>query len=434
MKSRNFHSFAALSAICLTVQPLLADQTSGDFTYTANSKGVTITDFTDSTATEVVIPPQISGKPVTGIGEGAFYNRQNLTSVTIPDSVTHIGEDAFFSCIGLMDLDLPDSLTTVGNGAFASCESLLRISLPSGVTHLGSGAFQACRRLGSVSLPPDITIINRFSFIGCVSLTNITIPKRVTKIGTYAFNGCTALETVKMPGSVGVIDERAFEACFKLKNISLPDGLTKIGHYAFATCRSLTSVIIPASMTRIESGAFEGAKQLTQATFLGDAPPDMAKRTNGAFASVAPDFTIYHLEGKSGFTTPVWQGYPCEVTELAPVIEVRQPTGTSLVDGKAKKSFGTLVVDAAKREKTFTISNNGTADLTGIVVTINGANAEDFKIIAPTKKTLPINGTTTFKVTFKPTGTGPREAEIHIEGKETGENPFDIHLAGMGVK
>ncbi len=46
---------------------------------------------------EVVIPTEINGKPVTAIGEVAFYDCTSLKSVTIPMSVTSIGDRAF-SC------------------------------------------------------------------------------------------------------------------------------------------------------------------------------------------------------------------------------------------------------------------------------------------------------------------------------------------------
>ena len=42
----------------------------------------------------VTIPSTLGGKPVTRIGEDAFYNCFGLTSVTIPDSVTSIGGGA----------------------------------------------------------------------------------------------------------------------------------------------------------------------------------------------------------------------------------------------------------------------------------------------------------------------------------------------------
>ncbi|MDE6775588.1 MAG: leucine-rich repeat domain-containing protein, partial [Ruminococcus sp.] len=54
----------------------------------------------DESAEKVVIPSEIDGLPVTGIGDYAFFDCSGLTSVTIPDSVISIGESAFGDCSG----------------------------------------------------------------------------------------------------------------------------------------------------------------------------------------------------------------------------------------------------------------------------------------------------------------------------------------------
>ena len=42
----------------------------------------------------------------TSIGSYAFSNCENLTTITVPDSVQHIGEYAFFNCGGLSTVDI----------------------------------------------------------------------------------------------------------------------------------------------------------------------------------------------------------------------------------------------------------------------------------------------------------------------------------------
>ena len=120
-------------------------------------------------------------------------------------------------------------------------------------------------------------------------------------------------------------------------------------------------------------------------------------------------------------------------TVPAPEIVVEQPVGSSLVDGTAKKSFGTVKVGKTGTAQTFTIKNTGTANLTGLAITKDGAQKTDFIVGVLAKTTLAPGASTTFKVTFKPTAKGTRNAAIHIKSNDATENPFDIKLAGMGA-
>jgi VCBS repeat-containing protein len=117
---------------------------------------------------------------------------------------------------------------------------------------------------------------------------------------------------------------------------------------------------------------------------------------------------------------------------IAPEIAVEQPTGTSLSDGGSTVDFGDVSVDE-DNSHTFTIRNLGSADLTGLGITIDGADAADFTITStPTAPVAP-GGSTTFTVKFAPSALDTRAAALHIVSNDADENPFDIALTGTGI-
>lgn len=132
----------------------------------------------------------------------------------------------------------------------------------------------------------------------------------------------------------------------------------------------------------------------------------------------------------------LWSGSDSALLELvepAPEIDIQQPKGSKLVDGKTKKSFGTVRVGKSGSFKTFTIKNIGTAKLSGLSVTKAGSHPNDFLVVKPLKVSLPTGEYTIFKISFKPTKRGDRTAWIRIKSNDSNENPFDIKLAGLGV-
>lgn len=68
-----------------------------DFEYTTDNNEITITQYIGTDKT-VVIPSEIDGKPVTGIGPCPFPRHSSLTSIVIPDSVRSIEWHAFKDC------------------------------------------------------------------------------------------------------------------------------------------------------------------------------------------------------------------------------------------------------------------------------------------------------------------------------------------------
>lgn len=118
----------------------------GDFTYTTNSDNtITITDYTGSGGA-VVIPSAIDGKTVTGIGDSAFQESTNLTSITIPAGIASIGDGAFSACASLtaINVDAANAFFSSADGVLFNKSQTLLIQCPGAKT-------------GSYAIPAGVT-------------------------------------------------------------------------------------------------------------------------------------------------------------------------------------------------------------------------------------------------------------------------------------
>ena len=239
---------------------------------------------------------------VTIIGESAFAECKNLTSVVIPEGVTSIGSPVFddcgaphsvpwpvFSgCSSLTSVTIPRSVASISDFAFDDCSGLkdvyysgsptqwnkIRIGdgnepLLSAKLHLITG-YGTCGENLTWTLTGDGTLtisgsgkMEDYSYSNSApwyadreKVRSVFMEPGVTSVGSYAFMQCTNLISVKIPEGVTSIGEAAFVLCTNLASVVIPEGVTSLGRNAFATCDSLTSVTIPASVTYASSMAF----------------------------------------------------------------------------------------------------------------------------------------------------------------------------------
>ena len=240
---------------------------------------------------DVIIPPEYAGLPVTGIAEYAFFECDNITAVSIPNTVKSIGASAFARCenlksvnvssieswcgisfenmganpmyfaselrlngIPVTNLVIPDSVTSIPDFAFYGCQSLTSVTVGSGVREIGESAFYGCENLDTLTLNGAIADMGSLAFGGCPLLWRVQIGNEVETIGEYAFYECTYLIDVTIPASVKSIGESAFSMCSRLEKVNFNEGLEYIGDCAFAGCSSLEEFIMPDSVTEIGFG------------------------------------------------------------------------------------------------------------------------------------------------------------------------------------
>ncbi len=252
----------------------------------------------------IVIPESViyNGEEyiVTTICNDAFSSCEDLTSITIPNSVTSIGSYAFGYCTSLTSITIPNGVTTIEERSFYNCNNLTSVTIPNSITNIESYAFAYCSSLHSFTIPNNLTTIKSYTFEYCYELSSITIPNSVTSIEKDAFKSCYNLTSVHIsdvaawcnisfrdnpfyndghvflnneeitnliiPNNVTSISSRAFIYCSAITSVTIPNSVKSIGEGAFGGCSGLTSLSIPNSVTSIEDWTFEGCSSLTAVT------------------------------------------------------------------------------------------------------------------------------------------------------------------------
>ena len=195
---------------------------------------------------------------ITKLGAHAFEAYQNITSISMPNSVIEIGENAFNHCDGVTSITFSSRLKEIGKTAFSDCDALTSILLPDSLETIGSSAFSGCDNLsGDLSIPNNVKTIGSGAFSNDTKLNGkLTLGSSVTSIGKSAFGSCRFSGTLTIPDSVTSIGEDAFNAC-QFTNLSLGNGLVKIGKNAFYNSGIYSGHLsIPDSVTMIGESAF----------------------------------------------------------------------------------------------------------------------------------------------------------------------------------
>lgn len=134
-----------------------------------------------------------------------------------------------------------------------------------------------------------------------------------------------------------------------------------------------------------------------------------------------------------------------DLSTLCPVVAAPEinltGNGLTILDGSSTPLaadgtlFGSAPITGGTIARTFTILNQGTANLTVSAggITFAGTNAAEFSVSGIA---LPANigagGSTTFVVTFDPTAVGVRTATVNIANNDSSENPYDFAVQGNG--
>lgn len=119
--------------------------------------------------------------------------RQLLKKVYLPNTVTQIGEDTFIKT-GIADIFLPRNIIIIGNRAFKDCYNLTSVHSPDALAKIGEYAFYNTR-ISKFFFPEKIKEIGAHAFEK-TSLTEVYIPSGCMNIGDEAFANCFDLKKI----------------------------------------------------------------------------------------------------------------------------------------------------------------------------------------------------------------------------------------------
>ena len=186
-------------------------------------------------------------------------------NITIPEyvkyndidySVISIGNDAFYDCTELSSITIPNSVTSIGERAFSNCENLVSIDIPNGVTIISPKAFQNCRKLKHVKIPKSLKYIYGNAFKGCYApIESVEIEDLESWLNIYFENpSCNPLlrggllyengvvvEDLVIPENITSIGSSVLYGCGSIKTLTLHSKVESIGAYAFM-CNNISKV------------------------------------------------------------------------------------------------------------------------------------------------------------------------------------------------
>ena len=208
--------FTLLAVLAMCAVPAAAADGVGaeDYLYSASGGNITLTKYFGEDESEIIIPAEIDGMPVTKIGEKCFEDHEEIERVILPDTLKVIDYRAFYGCSNLTDMNMPETLEKTGGWVFAHT-GFESFTFPEGFTSLGYGAFYGSDNLKTVILPEGVTSIGENTFRMCPKLESVTIPSAEIEINIKGFQEKSKVTIIGVPGSYAEKYAKAIEIGFE---------------------------------------------------------------------------------------------------------------------------------------------------------------------------------------------------------------------------
>ena len=241
-----------------------------EWTFDANMRKIT---GYNGAGGDVVVPDSLDGAAVRSLDYNVFNGRDDITSVTLPQTIQFIDSNNFFSMNQLTEITIPAQVAVIGSSCFSWCDNLQKITFEGPVPAF-AGEVLGVHRADLVcyvpndqldayaaALPDDVKVQP--------SGVNAPAVDWTPAESDFSFDAATGTLTaywgdslrVDVPAAVGgaavqAIGEGAF-AHQNLVYVTIPEGVTQIGPRAFEKDRNLEAIVLPDSLKTIGASAFD---------------------------------------------------------------------------------------------------------------------------------------------------------------------------------
>lgn len=264
-------------------------ESNGDGTCTIKGIGV-------CTDKDIVIPTESpNGDTVTLIDEYAFYNMEDVDSVSLVNGTYEV-DDYAFQYSEISTLNIVGGSPVIHKSVFSSCEDLTVVSIRDCKLQADEYAFYNCGKDADLVFSNCTGMVDQYAF-QYSDIENLTIENCELEIGKSAFSSCEDLISVKVTDSVIEAGEYSFYGCGDAAVVEMTDcSLTtddyafqygsfdslrisgskfEAGKSAFSSCDDLNFVIIDCDSIDLDEYAFYGCEDLVSVSLC-----ENAKETN----------------------------------------------------------------------------------------------------------------------------------------------------------
>lgn len=204
------------------------------------------------------------------ISKEAFYD-SGIENIHLPEGLKQVGTMAFARS-GLKDIVIPNKTKRLGEYAFLDCNELTEVTLPESVTKIPSGIFEDCYSLKTVNAPNVNTVCDH-AFYNCKNLETFDFDKlQSLELMAFAYTGIREAVFSDKFSRLGI---SAFYHCKNLQTVDMKTcKIQEIPYQCFCFCNELKDIQLPQDVTIFDSDCFLRAKFnkliINTGTYIGD--------------------------------------------------------------------------------------------------------------------------------------------------------------------